>query len=978
MITLPGGGTEAGPGGGDAASRHSPYSSASPCLEISESMEKYHQGSLGDGGNTRRCKSAVKINAERGTSAGNENEGFVGFGSRVDAVSEIDGRNRESSGGETDGKVNRGTISFRTKEGEIVCRHNVIEQMCIKDADSNGIIEGCKKSLDLSNVGNQTGPVEILLVSDDKTVAQEILSIQDGREHVAMEGIAIRFQEFNADNGETNKTAEGEVARDGDISHRLGRRFRPAASQGLFDSDAESASSLSVDRESRIRNKQGKVASRTCFQFPVPRFYLGPTLIHCDGRGTSNSEYQKQGESIRSESGFEEGTGQVDRRNSIHCPGSERRNSLDGRVRARKEGSKRMGRVYITDGSVKNRTQILEEVQGYDADSDSPNSKSSRDNNGGCRTERICICREQSVVCGIVESHREVAEYELEGASSVGEDNVNSIASVQDSQSNLSHRLDGGSGVHSENLWEVAGIVENSCIHMEIGDCGQHFVRSEGDKPASDLHGGQIIENRGSQDVDFGSTGVQQSMLQTSDNAHDRRDGIIDLIQITKVLCEGRRTRSFRSERVQSGLGSRGNLCVSSTTSDTQDPGQVDRRSPQCAVNTSSVEANAMDVDSQEQNNGVNVSSRAHGNADRRGMFTFSVQSFQDRDPLGTLGLCTEAIKIAKKGVVASTAKRKVKVIDLLLKYINSLGKSEFNEIDILNFLALEFARNRSFDYANNRSAICSTINERFGINLTKSALFAKSMFGARKLRPIEPKYDEMWDATIMFGFLEKDDFWREKSHIRARVRANILTRLSVAGRNKDVARIDRNSMVWSMNEVKFRFYGWKGQRFDGRRFSNYIVIRKLPIEHRNICAFSALETYMSIHKSDYERVESMGIWMNYSGSSEISHHTLASDVRKIMICANIPIEYGAATLRHAAITFWRSKGISLAEVMKRTGHRSEALVRKYYDRSGAENDLMASIWSGELDSSSDEECVFSEGEQDTTAQTFDNGGHVQ
>jgi len=71
------------------------------------------------------------------------------------------------------------------------------------------------------------------------------------------------------------------------------------------------------------------------------------------------------------------------------------------------------------------------------------------------------------------------------------------------------------------------------------------------------------------------------------------------------------------------------------------------------------------------------------------------------------------------------------------------------------------------------------------------------------------------------------------------------------------------------------------------------------------------------------------------------------------MKLANINGKYGAATVRHAVITFWRSMGVPYKVVMDRTGHRSENLVQFYYDFSKNEYDITAELLQGV---SSDEE----------------------
>jgi len=74
-------------------------------------------------------------------------------------------------------------------------------------------------------------------------------------------------------------------------------------------------------------------------------------------------------------------------------------------------------------------------------------------------------------------------------------------------------------------------------------------------------------------------------------------------------------------------------------------------------------------------------------------------------------------------------------------------------------------------------------------------------------------------------------------------------------------------------------------------------------------------------------------------------------------------VVFGSATLRHAAITFWRRNGISKETVNERTEHKCMKLVNIFYDRSDTKDIMTALLNSGGLDqfeeSSSDEEVAY-------------------
>jgi hypothetical protein len=271
---------------------------------------------------------------------------------------------------------------------------------------------------------------------------------------------------------------------------------------------------------------------------------------------------------------------------------------------------------------------------------------------------------------------------------------------------------------------------------------------------------------------------------------------------------------------------------------------------------------------------------------------------------------------------------------------------TSFSQIEIINFLAEKFEYSLS-EFESARTAISTTLRMHVDVDITAGIHFSRQARGATNLKPRQPKYDEMWDLNTLFDHLMISfPLWPGKHNISARCRANVLVRMSVAGRNKDVAFIYYPSVIWTETAVSFSFYNWKTQHTEGTRLSRRMTIRRLPIGKIAICAFSALLNYMTMHADDYARLKPDSIWLHHRGSGTISDAALAKDCRTLMRDADIPQLYGAATIRHATITYWVQLGIPLDVVMTRTGHRSSPLVRKYYDKSRIAHDIMASLHS--------------------------------
>jgi hypothetical protein len=264
-----------------------------------------------------------------------------------------------------------------------------------------------------------------------------------------------------------------------------------------------------------------------------------------------------------------------------------------------------------------------------------------------------------------------------------------------------------------------------------------------------------------------------------------------------------------------------------------------------------------------------------------------------------------------------------------------------------MNYLAPIAINTKSFNAT--RTAICCAISENALIDITKFEDMKRLSKGNRVINPKRSKYSDMWDPHIFWDAVLEGRFGSGRPNIDLRTKTAMLIRLSIAARNFDVAHIYRPSIEWTDSTVKFKFYKFKTQHIEAVEFSRTHVIRKLPSHLHQICAYSSLKSYLDLNSSHY-RPSQKGIWLHYNFSSEVSHQCLAKDTRDAMDRVGIPSKYRSGTLRHAAITFFRTKKFSRDEVKARTGHKNDHVIDYFYDFSEKECDLLAKIFENQLE----------------------------
>jgi hypothetical protein len=300
------------------------------------------------------------------------------------------------------------------------------------------------------------------------------------------------------------------------------------------------------------------------------------------------------------------------------------------------------------------------------------------------------------------------------------------------------------------------------------------------------------------------------------------------------------------------------------------------------------------------------------------------------------------------------TNKKALKRTLTFYQHLVDRGRTEFNRADILNFLNDQVEKRQDFPYFDYKASICEAIRQAEGVDLAAEFEFKSQAAAMRQVKPKVAEFDQMWSIEIVWEKLKQKYIRGHKYYdMDLRMRALVLTRLSVAGRNGDVAHIHRPSMIVHPDYIKFRFFKWKNQRKEKTLFSNWIHIKKLPDVDRYRCAYASLREYLRRNEGHYKTCSHPYLWLTYKRDGPVKASTLAKDANTMLDLCDIKPPYRSKTFRHAAISYWRRMNIPYTEVMKRTGHRSEKVVRTFYDKAEISQDLMAKLIE---DESSEEE----------------------
>lgn len=333
------------------------------------------------------------------------------------------------------------------------------------------------------------------------------------------------------------------------------------------------------------------------------------------------------------------------------------------------------------------------------------------------------------------------------------------------------------------------------------------------------------------------------------------------------------------------------------------------------------------------------------------------MESLADQWELKDEGLLSpEAMQTILNSVNAVTRSRRSKDCERFASWLKEKEVSEFDCRHVLEFL--EQAATPT-SYASLRTSISTTIKMFSDFKITELALVQRHAQGWARRHPKAPKYETMFDAMLLYSHFR--NFNPDQSNwVGVRTKALILLRLSIAGRNRDVHAIDYDSIKFSEKFLEFRFYRWKTQASSGRKFSNFFKIVKME-RKESICTYVWFKKYLDMNRQRFSELEDdprpRTPWLKFRGGRITNANSLLDNTKVLMASAGVDTTiYGPGSLRHAAISLWRERGISEDSVKKRTGHRSLRIISEYYDRSSSNVDLMASVLQSDREDESDVE----------------------
>lgn len=512
------------------------------------------------------------------------------------------------------------------------------------------------------------------------------------------------------------------------------------------------------------------------------------------------------------------------------------------------------------------------------------------------REERVDIPME-------VEQRREDDVIELERTEGDGKSTESSEEVGEGGADKMDYRFSSSRGICEESNREAESTSKNGMEDQEMGSGEKDRNTDESSERRENKSCGQVIE-----DSRLGRLSIEEQILYCG----EEKDGNPKNRFIRySVLNEG---RTIRIERVRSNCG--GNRCpddimerpriiirIPTDISDPESTTESSRRESGDDPDYTSYKESEMECNSGGNDKGRDEVGKSNKEGGERKGREYLLQSKQDKwfevERVELVGedkeqMTEEGKKLIGSGFKEVDRRKKLRVWVDLINYMKERGCETISPQLVVSYIAKRhYVDGASYDtILGEKSAIMTMIKLIEGQDWNQKMCIKLAIQSVNRLKPAKAKYKDIWDIRRVYDFYKtpvSDPERLRRRSIEARTKAIILIRASVAGRNKDIARISRRSVKILKEGVQFQLYGWK-TRENGRveELSKPIVLRFMQDER--ICAAKAMIKYMEMNKALYG-----------------------------------------------------SMGLTREQVARRTGHRSLNIISFYYDKSMA-RDIMADM----------------------------------
>lgn len=250
----------------------------------------------------------------------------------------------------------------------------------------------------------------------------------------------------------------------------------------------------------------------------------------------------------------------------------------------------------------------------------------------------------------------------------------------------------------------------------------------------------------------------------------------------------------------------------------------------------------------------------------------------------------------------------------------------------VTDFLRLLLEDGASYSTINiARCALSAVIDTGSKDTIGSDPMVALVVKGCGNVNPPEPKYDSIWDVSVVFKLLEKWGHNRKLSILQLSKKLTMLLLLCTAQRGQTVWRFTLSGLKFTDDGARFHMRHQLKHNRPGEPLSSIKVVA-FP-DNKNICPISCLKEYLYRTKKLRGKTDQLLITTSkpYEG---VARGTVSSWAKKLLREAGVDTKrFASHSTRAAATSAAISSGININTLLNQASWKSSETFAKHYNK---------------------------------------------
>ena len=249
-----------------------------------------------------------------------------------------------------------------------------------------------------------------------------------------------------------------------------------------------------------------------------------------------------------------------------------------------------------------------------------------------------------------------------------------------------------------------------------------------------------------------------------------------------------------------------------------------------------------------------------------------------------------------------------------------------------MNFLSELYQKELSYSAINTaRAALSTVIHPPEGCTFGHHPLVARFLKGVFTARPALPRYQEVWDVSVVLKYLKSLHPPEQLSLKDLTLKMTMLIALLSGQRCQTIHALDTTTMVLSADKCVFYIYELLKTSRPGKHYG--CLELRAYADDKQLCVVNLLQEY--VQRTVKFRGTNAQLLLSYHKlHNPVSTATIGRWLKEVLKRAGIDIQkFSAHSTRSASVSAAKTLNISVKTILDAAGWSNADTFAKFYDR---------------------------------------------